>query len=205
MKDRIPTPGQEGRVQIEYEDGTKVIVKISMADNPTEQGTPFATATMLTDETAALYGKDGNAVPNEILNILSKAVLFKGGFSVDALGNLAGAQILTGSYVGTGTYGANNPNQLRFDFAPKLLWVVAKWDGLSYTSILHFADGESITLGEFLTTEYKSGAGLKSDVSTTSSYGKKSEDGKTIYWYNTNSADSQLNSASYNYYWVALC
>lgn len=374
MKDRIPTPGQEGRVQIEYEDGTKVIAKISMADNPTEQGTPFATATMLTDETAVLFGLNGDAVPNAVLAFLGKYnqhwwrvthgiagyvyhaekadltsnttfiaynsgttsasvtmyysdsieidqatgevslvdpqelsvnrngssnalsacksiaalaptyIRYSGkiyylpegatagdgtGYSVyydsvsgysnrniilsyrssvsakainvvsewkdagevtyersltrdafeegehangdyyDYLGvpfdnAVTVPKIITGSYAGTGTYGANNPNQLSFDFAPKLLWVVAKWDGLSYTSISHFADGESITLGEFLTTEYKSGAGIKSDTSTTPSYGKKSEDGKTIHWYNTNSADSQLNSASYNYYWIAL-
>lgn len=106
MKDRIPTPGQEGRVQIEYEDGTKLIVKISMADNPTEQGTPFATATMLTDETAALFGLDGSAVPNDAFRALDKR-----------------AKIQIGSYVGTGVAGADNPNVLTFEFEPKMLFV----------------------------------------------------------------------------------
>lgn len=72
MKDRIPTPGQEGRVQIEYEDGTKVFATISMADNPTELGTPLATATLLKDATAALYGKDRDAVPDDVLAWVGK-------------------------------------------------------------------------------------------------------------------------------------
>ena len=34
-----------------------------------------------------------------------------------------GAQIATGSYVGTGTYGQNNPCTLTFDFVPKVLFI----------------------------------------------------------------------------------
>lgn len=34
-----------------------------------------------------------------------------------------GVKIATGSYVGTGTYGASNPCSLTFDFVPKLLIV----------------------------------------------------------------------------------
>ena len=33
------------------------------------------------------------------------------------------ARIQTGSYVGTGTYGANNPCSLTFDFSPKLFMI----------------------------------------------------------------------------------
>lgn len=36
----------------------------------------------------------------------------------------AGVRIATGSYVGTGTYGASNPNSLTFDFAPNLVIVI---------------------------------------------------------------------------------
>lgn len=66
MKDRIPTPGLEGRLLITPEDGSPAFyAKAAMADNPTEQGTPFAKATMLTDETAALFGLGTDAVPDD--------------------------------------------------------------------------------------------------------------------------------------------
>ena len=45
---------------------------------------------------------------------------------------LGGAKIATGSYVGTGTYGANNPCSLTFDFSPKLL-IVMTVDPLAHT------------------------------------------------------------------------
>lgn len=34
-----------------------------------------------------------------------------------------GARIATGSYVGTGKYGKDNPNILTFDFVPKVIWI----------------------------------------------------------------------------------
>lgn len=34
-----------------------------------------------------------------------------------------GARIATGSYVGTGKYGKDNPNTLTFEFVPKVIWV----------------------------------------------------------------------------------
>lgn len=52
----------------------------------------------------------------------------------DVLGNLiqisatqivGGVQIATGSYTGTGTYGASNPNTLTFDFEPKYIAIYA--------------------------------------------------------------------------------
>lgn len=73
MKDRIPTPGLEGRVVITPEDGSPAFyARVAMADNPTEQGTPISTATLLKDETAALYNMDGTAVPNDVFYHLGK-------------------------------------------------------------------------------------------------------------------------------------
>ena len=46
------------------------------------------------------------------------------------------AKIQTGSYVGTGTYGASNPCSLTFDFEPKLILIIddrVQWlNGNSY-------------------------------------------------------------------------
>jgi len=45
-----------------------------------------------------------------------------------------GAQIATGSYTGTGTYGSANPCSLTFDFTPKMVIITGKNSGLYVTS-----------------------------------------------------------------------
>lgn len=172
MKDRIPTPGQEGRVQIEYEDGTKVFAKISMADNPTEQGTPFATATMLTDETAALFGMDGSAVPNDIFSILSVR-----------------AKIETGTYAGTGTYGADNPSQLTIGENAKMVFIM----GETTTYSAHWIAG-----GNYMQSEQVSGntSGNKF-CPTTYQNG-------VLSWYDENYASNQLNISGVTYAYIVV-
>lgn len=56
----------------------------------------------------------------------------------EALANLsASVQIETGSYVGTGTHGASNPNSLTFSFVPKLLIILPTESSLpgSYSAL----------------------------------------------------------------------
>lgn len=48
------------------------------------------------------------------------------------LGIAGRAQIETGSYVGTGTYGPSNPNTLTFSFVPKLVFIAADSKGSNY-------------------------------------------------------------------------
>ena len=69
MQDRVPTPGQEGRVLIKPEDGsTPFYAIVAMADNPTQPGTPLNKETLLTDSTANLFGLPSTAVPDDVLN-----------------------------------------------------------------------------------------------------------------------------------------
>lgn len=73
MKDRIPTPGQEGRMLITPENGDPPFyATVAMADNPSEDGTPLHKATLLKDATAALFGLDNTAVPDDVLAWLGK-------------------------------------------------------------------------------------------------------------------------------------
>ena len=37
-----------------------------------------------------------------------------------------GTKIVTGTYTGTGEYGAAHPNTLTFDFVPKIVWIVTQ-------------------------------------------------------------------------------
>lgn len=77
MQDRIPTPGQEGRVLITPENGNLAYyAKVEMADNPSQAGTPLNKATLLQDSTAALYGLGTDAVPDDVLKQIPKTVGF---------------------------------------------------------------------------------------------------------------------------------
>lgn len=62
MEDRIPTPGQEGRVLITPEDGgDPYYATVTMADNPTNPGTPLNKETLLQDKTeTSLFGNANN-------------------------------------------------------------------------------------------------------------------------------------------------
>ena len=125
----------------------------------------------------------------------------------------SGVKIATGSYVGTGTYGADNPCSLTFDFAPTLLWVYA------YSTITEqiFTTAFSSVVYEKWTTivyipfindgEFKQYQGLGRNYDNsplTYSYGKRSADGKTYYWYNDGSASYQLNASGTTYYYIAI-
>lgn len=125
------------------------------------------------------------------------------------LGQIGGAaRIETGSYVGTGTYGADNPNSLTFGFAPKLFSIY----GAMYISpndyqIVSIYDGNyvnPIVPFDILDKYYRRClAPGTPENNSASSYAKKSEDGKTITWY-AGSAQSQLNMSGYSHFYFAI-
>ena len=81
MEDRIPTPGQEGRVLITPEDGSAPFyAKITMADNPTNLGTALNKETLLQDATEAeLFGSANNrTVDQAFMGIANKLDLIMG-------------------------------------------------------------------------------------------------------------------------------
>jgi len=72
MKDRIPGEGKAGRVLITPEDGSAPFyATVTMADEPTEEGTALSKENLLTDAVAALYGLNGEAVPNDVLRAIA--------------------------------------------------------------------------------------------------------------------------------------
>ena len=106
-----------------------------------------------------------------------------------------GVQIATGSYVGTGTYGANNPNILTFDFEAMIVFIkdtngfgiLAQVDpsvSLNYGYRL-FLDSASGTFGNFV-----------GEIVTFR--------GKTVSWYNTGSGIHQMNKSGTIYTYYAL-
>ena len=102
-----------------------------------------------------------------------------------------GVQVISGSYVGTGTYGKNNPNTLTFDFEPKL--IIISSEGYYHRAVLPY-------MGHGIMT-----SGSSFDNYTIAFYGLAvTWSGKTVSWYNTGSADYQCNNSSYIYHYVAI-
>lgn len=67
MKDRVPTPGKEGRVRLRQDNGQILEGVLEMADEPLEIGTPLTKATLLQDATAAILGLTGDPTVNDAL------------------------------------------------------------------------------------------------------------------------------------------
>ncbi len=116
----------------------------------------------------------------------------------DVLGNLIaipadqikdGVKIATGSYTGTGTYGASNPNSLTFDFEPKFIFI-SSLKGSDYMQSMKGNTGFFFNNNE------------SSDASNVITWG-----GNSVSWYTDGTASSsvkpskQLNwsGATYNY------
>lgn len=105
MQDRVPTPGQEGRVLITPESGEPFYAKIQMADNPTQDGTPLNMTTLLKNATAALYGMTAAAVPDDVLSFLGQYALYWWARQpVDAGINLGSTTTRTFNYLYSGSY-----------------------------------------------------------------------------------------------------
>lgn len=112
------------------------------------------------------------------------------------------------SYVGTGKSGASSPNKLTFGFAPKFVLLFGDSTGYSFNGINK--DGNCFALSpEVLTTSYAQyvGFGMYRNGNETR-YGKKSADGKTIYWYavdtSSDHAKLQFNASGVTYRGFAI-
>ena len=109
---------------------------------------------------------------------------------------LCGTKIQSGSYIGTGSNGASNPNSLTFDFKPKLIFI----DG--YYSASHYHAEFNTAL---LSSSFRSGVATVNN--TTSSLSGKPLSarmiGNTLSWYYSDSS-LQLNASSTEYHWIAI-
>lgn len=71
MQNRVPT--KPNRALIRPEDGGSAFyATITRADEPTQVGDPLNKATLLQDDTAALFGMDDNAVPNDLFKAIGQ-------------------------------------------------------------------------------------------------------------------------------------
>lgn len=112
------------------------------------------------------------------------------------------AKIQTGSYVGTGTYGASNPCSLTFDFTP-IYFQITTIKNLSNNSLGEnqwgYAYGAYNTgcLMTLLTDEWL----YNYFTSNLKSCGVKKVD-KQLIWYSQENESYQHNSSNYLYYYM---
>lgn len=98
------------------------------------------------------------------------------------------AQIETGSYVGTGTFGASNPNTLTFSFSPKMVVVTAPSYDFATHLILIYDSPSTVSL--------RGGSSAFADISV-------SWAGTSVSFYSTN-ANNQLNGNGTAYYYCGI-
>lgn len=122
----------------------------------------------------------------------------------------AGARVILGSYVGTGTHGASNPNHITLAEPFKILCIYGRQYTDSYQSIDASGSGSvsNIIPSSIIPTEYTRGFGFFYSNNSRDSYGKKSADGKTFSWYfglsPTGAANVQLNASGVVYHYYAI-
>lgn len=96
-------------------------------------------------------------------------------------------RLATGSYTGTGEFGAEHPTTLTFDFTPKLL----------------FMYGNGVSARFFLAhpgiTEYLDPTAGNSFPMLHLTWAENS-----VSWYNTTGADYQLNHPNTNYFYLVI-
>lgn len=120
--------------------------------------------------------------------------------SLDALatalsGKLDGVKIATGSYTGTGTYGASNPCSLTFDFVPFVVFLplFSVGSGSSFGRA-----GTSKVIWGYTTKTTGLGDSYSNWNGNTFSFS-----GTTMQWYGTGDS-TQLNQSNNTYWYLAI-
>lgn len=197
MQDRIPL--YPGRVKMTPVAGQANTYDMVRADDPTQAGTPLNKATLLKDATAALFGLGTGAVPDDILSLLSKGVLFQNDTITDVLGNLIlipvgqiknGVRIKTGSYTGTGSSGSSGKNTLTFDFIPDVVIITTNTTSTFYPGVV-FINGQTESDG-IGSNDHGGNYGIAVEWT-----------GKTVRWY-AGSELKQLNGSGNLYHYIAI-
>ena len=111
-----------------------------------------------------------------------------------AISQISGkANVATGSYVGTGTYGSNNPCTLTFDFVPQVIFINPQGNE-SYrinpiTRPIQYIYG----------LEYQTNSSYQTAFRVSLSYNET-----TVSWYSTDNASRQQNYSNTTYYYIAI-
>ena len=108
-------------------------------------------------------------------------------------------KIATGSYVGTGTYGASNKNNVYVGFYPKLFVIYGTNSDIDFWFFRCGAMSETDQPNMY----GRVGSGTSHDLDPNHAR-YVPDNGGGIRWWNENSADGQLNNSNITYYYTAL-
>ena len=133
----------------------------------------YSKTNTITAETLSQLGLTADKLPNDAFQQI-KTLIDNVQSSTDSK-----ARIQTGSYVGTGTYGANNPCSLTFDGIPKCV------------IILHNKSWGYDKIAMYIGNQGNPSYGLAFELFNT-----------TLNWYSVSSANHQFNGQNsiYNYF-----
>lgn len=159
-------------------------------------------------ETAEIQSKNTYYIFNQYQTVTGYPAI-TAGTAIEYLGQLGDKdRMRIMSYVGTGTYGKSTPCSITADFPIKLaLYVLRMFNNNEYF-IISMISSELSTewaIDQGFGLSRKNSSALNGD-----SYGKKSEDGKTFYWYFYPRGDSardshnQLNRIGATYYFLVF-
>lgn len=181
----IPSGGGNN-VYIIMPDGTSATVS-----NPAYTGYGYSFTFILPKDFSASYYVDQNG------GIHASQEYTEAGDWLDVWGNaIPAVKIETGSYVGTGTYGENNPNTLTFGFEPKLVFIAAE----NQENVINRVATAPLIFG----TNFSSVFYVTSSPTLLEGTIYLQWDKNAIEFYNAGSAYRQLNSAGETYRYVAL-
>lgn len=174
-------------------DGTNWLMDTAMASRLSAARTM---RTNLASTAAASFDGSANITPG-VIGVLPVANGGTGASSLEALLSTLQsngvAKIATGSYVGTGTYGVNNPCSLTFPFVPKLVSLGCV--SLASISAQSARAWVNRTAGE--TTGVINNNKEPERVIIT-------WNGKTVSWWSNTSANHQLNNSTLTYCYVVI-
>lgn len=108
-------------------------------------------------------------------------------------------EIISGSYVGKGTYGSDSPNTIILSNLP---WAVVVWSinaGRYDGYIWFFINKTNIT-----NTRTTNSVGNVQGVLGQDIYYTFSTDNKSLIWYNNSNPFNQFNQNNYTYYYLAF-
>ena len=109
-------------------------------------------------------------------------------------------KIETGSYVGTGTHGPNNPNTLTFSFVPKILFIFKNNIYSGFIREMGYSNMVIITHVSVVTSSYNSSANFGDET-----YLTWDDNNKKVSWYSTASyAECQGNMSGVTYTYIAI-
>lgn len=156
---------------------------------------------ILSDETKTAFGLGSTAVPDDVLAILSKAaILVDGNLELPNGSHVPQVKIETGSYEGTGTGGAKNPNNLTFGVSPVIV-IVGNQSGLQPSGYSGcWANSFIYTFGEKSVEVLDVDADYKGTVYFT-------QEGTSLSWYSglgSSKPGTQCNNKGSKYNYVAI-